>query len=107
MAKSRRSLPDFEFKQEEKDICELCLREVPKGFLQHHHPLPKSKGGRTTIPVCKACHAQIHKLFTNNELRDKYSSVKKLKTSEKIKKWLKFICNTVHFRICTARKKKK
>ena len=37
--------------------------------LQWHHPVPKSKRGRDTVPVHAICHRAIHAHFTNAELR--------------------------------------
>ena len=36
--------------------------------MQQHHPVPKSKKGRATVPVHPICHKTIHKVFTNAEL---------------------------------------
>jgi hypothetical protein len=52
---------------EEPLTCWLCGR----GFvtrIQWHHPVPKSKKGRATVPVHPICHKAIHTNFTNAEL---------------------------------------
>ena len=36
--------------------------------LQLHHPVPKAKKGRETVPVHPICHKVIHANFTNAEL---------------------------------------
>jgi len=36
--------------------------------VQWHHPVPKAKGGRETVPVHPICHRAIHAHFTNAEL---------------------------------------
>ncbi|RLQ88649.1 HNH endonuclease [Notoacmeibacter ruber] len=36
--------------------------------VQWHHPVPKSRGGRETVPVHPICHAMLHKSFSNTEL---------------------------------------
>ena len=47
--------------------CWLCLR--PLGHrVEWHHPLPKSRGGRDTVPVHPICHRAIHVNFSNAEL---------------------------------------
>lgn len=33
-----------------------------------HHPIPKSRGGRETVPVHPICHRTIHANFSNAEL---------------------------------------
>ena len=48
--------------------CWLCDRPVVVR-LQWHHPVPKSKKGRETVPVHAICHKAIHAHFTNAQLR--------------------------------------
>ncbi|MEW4447501.1 HNH endonuclease [Qipengyuania sp. JC766] len=47
--------------------CWLCDRPIASR-LQWHHPVPKSKRGRETVPVHPICHRTIHANFTNAEL---------------------------------------
>ena len=73
--------------------CRLCRRDVEK--LTEHHLTPKSKlkkGERTpTIWICSACHRQIHALFSNQELRDEYHSVERLRDEPRMSKFLDWI----------------
>jgi hypothetical protein len=47
--------------------CWLCRR--PLGAkIEWHHPRPKSRGGRETVPVHPICHRTIHARFSNAEL---------------------------------------
>ncbi|MCI5078002.1 HNH endonuclease [Oricola sp.] len=47
--------------------CWLCGRQLgPR--VEWHHPVPKSRGGRDTVPVHPICHAAMHRHFTNAEL---------------------------------------
>lgn len=71
--------------------CILCKREVEK--LTKHHLVPKQKRGRETILVCIPCSKQIHALFSNKELKQKYNTLNKLNSSGKIKKWIKWVRN--------------
>lgn len=48
-------------------ICWLCKRPLGRR-VEWHHPLPKSRGGRETVPVHPICHRAIHATFTNAEL---------------------------------------
>lgn len=49
------------------DVCWLCHR--PLGIkVQRHHPVPKAKGGRETVPLHPICHRAIHANFTNAQL---------------------------------------
>ncbi len=47
--------------------CWLCSRPFDTR-IQWHHPVPKSKKGRDTVPVHPVCHKTIHANFTNAEL---------------------------------------
>jgi len=47
--------------------CWLCGRPLGRK-IEQHHPLPKSRGGRETVPVHPICHRAIHTAFTNAEL---------------------------------------
>ena len=47
--------------------CWLCARPF-ETRIQWHHPVPKSKKGRETVPVHPICHKTIHTNFTNAEL---------------------------------------
>jgi 5-methylcytosine-specific restriction endonuclease McrA len=47
--------------------CWLCGRPF-ETLMQWHHPVPKSKQGRETVPVHPICHQAIHANFTNTEL---------------------------------------
>lgn len=50
-----------------RDRCWLCER--PLGTrVQQHHPVPRAKRGRETVPVHPICHRTIHANFTNAEL---------------------------------------
>lgn len=47
--------------------CWLCGRAFERR-IQWHHPVPKSKKGRSTVPVHPICHKAIHRHFTNAAL---------------------------------------
>lgn len=67
------------------DACELCLRQAP---LTRHHLIPKALHSKTyvrkrfgreqritaTLWVCRPCHNQIHRLFSEKELALIYNS---------------------------------
>lgn len=48
--------------------CWLCERPLGER-VEWHHPVPKSKKGRKTVPVHPICHRAIHANFTNSELK--------------------------------------
>jgi 5-methylcytosine-specific restriction endonuclease McrA len=47
--------------------CWLCGRPFATR-IQWHHPVPRSKKGRRTVPVHPICHKTIHANLTNAEL---------------------------------------
>ncbi len=83
-------------------ICELCLR---KGVtVSDHHLIPVSMHSKKRfrrqygkdernlkVPLCVACHFQIHKMFTEKELAGKYPTVEKLKAAPGVRKWIEWI----------------
>jgi len=47
--------------------CWLCARALGQR-VEWHHPVPKAKKGKGTVPVHPICHRKIHAHFTNAEL---------------------------------------
>lgn len=89
------------------ETCSLCDRVIPSDhYKEKHHLTPRSKGGKDKVPVCIDCGNQIHLLFTNNELRDKYNSIQALKSDERIQKWISWIRKRP-FGICMKQKKRR
>ena len=52
---------------DEEQTCWLCERPF-ETLIQWHHPVPKAKKGRGTVPVHPICHKAIHANFTNSQL---------------------------------------
>ncbi|MFY8195934.1 HNH endonuclease [Novosphingobium sp. B1] len=50
-----------------RPVCWLCSRPIGRRSEQHH-PVPKSRGGRTTEEVHPICHRTLHSTFSNSEL---------------------------------------
>ena len=73
---------------EEVSICALCNREIPPALRDAHHLVPKSKGGVATVLLHRACHKQIHALFTETELAKQYPSVEALQAHTEIAKFI-------------------
>ena len=75
--------------------CELCGRNV--AALTVHHLVPRSqvsKRNRSTLPtakLCYACHKQLHVLFSNRDLKTKYSDIEQLKAAPEMQKFLRWI----------------
>ena len=77
----------------ENQICHICGRELGSKNISKHHLIPKSKGGRDgeTIMIHNICHQKIHSVFTEKELAENYNTVEKLRASEEISKFVKWV----------------
>ena len=49
------------------ETCALCGRPLGRK-VEWHHAVPKSEGGRETVPVHPICHRAIHAAMSNAEL---------------------------------------
>lgn len=90
--------------------CELCGRFIPeKEYTEKHHLIPVSKGGKHKQKglFCIDCATQVHKLFTNKELKETFNTIEALKSDPRVQKWIKFIKNKETFGVCMKTKKKR
>lgn len=72
-------------------VCPLCGREIPPSQSDEHHLVPKLKGGRETSALHRICHRQIHALFSESELAQKYNTVAALLEKEEIQKFVNWV----------------
>ena len=72
-------------------ICPLCERNIPDSQKDEHHLVPKLKGGRETQAMHRICHRQIHALFTEAELAQKYFTVEALLEHPEIQKFVQWV----------------
>lgn len=63
----KRELPEPPQPVAEPQSCWLCTRPLGKR-VELHHTVPKSRGGRSTVPVHPICHRTLHVCFSNVEL---------------------------------------
>lgn len=71
--------------------CPICRHVYPARELTKHHLVPKSRKGTLTVPVCAACHRQIHALYTEKELERDFGTVEKLLAAEELQPWIEWI----------------
>jgi len=80
-------------------ICQLCEREVE---VTDHHLIPRTRHKNVkktttaeqrnfTVPLCRACHSQIHDLITEKEMERTYNTIEKLKEHEGVQKFINWI----------------
>ncbi|HTU13213.1 MAG TPA: HNH endonuclease [Allosphingosinicella sp.] len=70
--------------------CFLCRRPLGRR-VEQHHPVPKSRGGRETVPVHPICHRTIHAVLTNAELARGFADAEKLRAHPEIATFLTWI----------------
>lgn len=70
--------------------CWLCARPF-ETLIQWHHPVPKSKKGRATVPVHPICHKAIHTNFTNAELARIGDDAEQIRNNEAVAKFVRWI----------------
>lgn len=53
--------------QDSETQCWLCERALGRR-VEWHHPVPKNRGGRETVPLHPICHRTLHATFGNAQL---------------------------------------
>lgn len=70
--------------------CALCSR--PLGTrTEWHHPVPRSQGGRETVPVHPICHRAIHATFSNQELARTFPDLDAVRAHPEIGRFLRWV----------------
>lgn len=72
--------------------CWLCARPLGRK-MEWHHPVPKSRGGRETVPLHPICHRTIHATFANAELQRLSPQPQALLANEAIGRFVKWIAS--------------
>ena len=88
-------------------ICGLCGRVVKRRT--RHHLIPRSRHGNKrvkrsfsreelhrTVPLCEACHHQIHRTLTEKELEREYNTVEALLSHPGISRFVRWIGRKPH-----------
>ena len=70
--------------------CFLCGRPLGRR-VEYHHPVPKSRGGRETVPIHPICHRKIHSVLSNRELERGYESPAALKAHPEITRFIEWV----------------
>lgn len=70
--------------------CFLCTRPLGRR-VEWHHPVPKSRGGRETVPVHPICHRIIHAALDNKALERHYGDADALRAHPEIAKFLAWV----------------
>jgi hypothetical protein len=71
-------------------ICALCERPLGKR-IEWHHPVPRSEGGRETVPLHPICHRIIHATFDNATLAREGSDLSVLRMHPELARFLAWV----------------
>lgn len=74
------------------ECCWLCDRPLGRR-VEWHHPVPKSRGGRSVVSVHPICHRTIHATLTNAELARVYADPTALRAHPAIARFLAWIAD--------------
>ncbi|WP_394653545.1 HNH endonuclease [uncultured Sphingomonas sp.] len=74
------------------ETCALCGRALGRR-VEWHHVVPKSEGGRETVPVHPICHRTIHASASNADLARLYPTLDALRAREDIARFLRWIAD--------------
>lgn len=77
----------------ELEVCELCDRPIPTALRDAHHLTPKSRGGVTTVFLHRACHKQVHAVFTETELARLYPTPQALRAHPEMARFIHWVQN--------------
>jgi hypothetical protein len=61
--------------------------------VERHHPIPRSRGGRETVPVHPICHRTIHALLDNKMLERGYHTAEALRAHQEVGRFVSWIRN--------------
>lgn len=74
------------------ETCALCNRPLGRK-VEWHHVVPKSQGGRETVPLHPICHRAIHANVSNKELARLYPTLDALRGREDVAAFLRWVAN--------------
>lgn len=70
--------------------CWLCARPLGRR-VEWHHPVPRSRGGRETVPLHPICHRTIHASLTNAQLARMPANASALLAVEEIHRFVQWV----------------
>lgn len=86
--------------------CWLCGRLLGKTIVWHH-PVPKSRGGRDTVPMHPICQQTLIANFTNSELQRHGMDVAALLSNPNVRKFVDWVAKKdPDFTASTAKKQR-
>ncbi|OYQ35003.1 restriction endonuclease [Niveispirillum lacus] len=72
--------------------CGLCGRPMIAGpSVEDHHLLPRSQGGKQTVPLHRVCHRKIHAELSEKELARGYTTLEALRAHPDIAAFIDWV----------------
>jgi hypothetical protein len=59
--------------------------------LNEHHLIPRAYGGRDTVTLHRICHAKIHAVLSEQQLRDQYNDIASLRDHPDIALFIRWV----------------
>ncbi|MBW4329995.1 HNH endonuclease [Stakelama sp. CBK3Z-3] len=72
--------------------CALCGRVLGLR-IEYHHVVPKSRGGRETVPVHPICHRAIHGTLSNAELATSHAGMDAVRADPAMARFLDWVAD--------------
>ena len=87
--------------------CELCARTTQPPT--EHHLIPRARHNKKVkrdlgkdrnkvAMICRPCHSQLHKLFTEKELEREYYTIELLKAHPDVQAWIEWVSKRPNWR---------
>ena len=76
----------------DEQACALCGRPLG-GRIEWHHVVPRSQGGRETVPLHPICHRAIHAVASNKDLARRLPTLDALRAVPEMARFLAWIAN--------------
>ena len=70
--------------------CFRCGRPLGRR-IEWHHPVPRSRGGRDTVPIHPICHRTIHATLSNKDLERDYADSAALRGHPEIARFIDWV----------------
>jgi hypothetical protein len=74
------------------ELCALCGRALGRR-VEWHHVVPKSQGGRDTVPLHPICHRTIHAQVSNADLARLYPTLDALRERADIARFVAWLAD--------------
>lgn len=72
-------------------ICPICARDLGEIYIEEHHLIPKTFGGKEKVRIHKMCHQKLHATFSEREMEKHYHTVERLVEHEEMQKFIKWV----------------